>query len=306
MARKTGFKGANASTAVVEADGLGWLDTGKGYTIALDGDRLVCRNKAGKRLTSVPRDVREGEVAEHLLAVREWLEDHERECRQTVEGWMLRSLPVPRAALQAVWPDVAWRAPLENAIVAPPGGGDAAGFFRGVDPKRGVGVVNLDGETVWLDSTELAIPHPILVPELDDLRALATELNLKQELSQLFRETHRKAPDADAARTNVTDYAGGEFKQLVHALGKCRSLGFRVQGGFAACRVWEGGRTIEARHWIHGDGPDEPAVTGELFWVDDRERTLKLGELGPVAYSEGVRMASAIHAARVIDKTEEA
>ena len=42
------------------------------------------------------------------------------------------------------------------------------------------------------------------------------------------------------------------------------------------------------------------------MWVDDRERTLKVAEVGPVAYSEGARMASAIYAARAIEeKTEE-
>ncbi len=316
MAKKAGSKGAPTSggASVVEAgashtahhaDDLAWVDAGKGYSLALDGDKLVCRNKAGKRLSSVPKEVRDGEAAEHLLALREWLDDHERECRQTVEAWMLRSLPVPRAALQAVWPDEAWRAPLENAVVARSLGDGSAGFLRGADPARGVGLVDLDGETTWLDSTEVVIPHPILLPDLDDLRALATELSLTQALSQLFRETHRKPADMDPARTSVTEHAGGQFKQLVHALGKCRSLGFRVQGGFALCRVWEAGRTVEARYWLHGDSPEEPAETGELFWVDDRERTLKLGEVGPVAYSEGVRMASSIYAARVIEKDEE-
>lgn len=305
MAKKAVSKAAAATAVATEADGLAWVDAGKGYTIALEGGKLVCRNKAGKRLSSVPKEVKETEAAENLLALREWLDDHERECRQTVEAWMLRSLPVPRAVLQSVWQDVAWRTPLENAIVARPGDTDSAGFFKGVDPKRGIGVVNLDGETVWLDTVEVAIPHPILLAELDDFRALATELSLTQELSQLFRETFRQAKGADATRTSVTEYSGGEFKQLVHALGKCRSLGFRVQGGFATCRVLEGGRTVEARYWIHGDSPEEQAETGELFWVDDRERTLKLGDVGPVAYSEGVRMASSIYAARVIEKSEE-
>lgn len=286
-------------------DGVRWLDAGKGYSLAFDGDRLVCRNKAGKRLSSVPKEIKEGEVAERLLALREWLDDHERECASTVETWLLRSLPVPRAVLQAVWPDSAWRALLQDAIVAPAGDLDRAGFFKGVDPAKGVGVVDLDGETRWLDAGEVSLPHPILLPALDDWRALATELSVKQGLSQLFRETFRPDPAADAGRTSVSDFSGGQFEQLVHAMGKCRSLGFRVQGGFATCRSWEQGRTVEARFWIHGDSPEDEAETGDLVWVDDRERALKVADVGPVAYSEGVRMASAIYAARKLEKNGE-
>lgn len=301
MATQAGRKSQTA-----EGDGLAWVEAGKGYGLALEGGKLVCRNKAGKRMASVPKEVREGEVAERLLAVVEWLEDHERECRSAVEGWMLRGLPVPRGVLQAIWPDTAWRGLLQDAVVAPLDQPGRAGFLKGVDPARGVGVVDLDGETAWLDADEVTLPHPILLEALDDWRALATELQLSQGLSQLFRETFRPAADADPTRTSVGDFAGGRFEQLVHALGKCRSLGFRIQGGFATCRVWEAGRTVEARLWLQGDSPEDEAETGDLVWVDDRERTLKVAEVGPVAYSEGARMASAIYAARAIEeKTEE-
>jgi hypothetical protein len=69
------------------------------------------------------------------------------------------SLPVPRAVLQAVWPDPAWRAVVEDAVVYPEGGDLLdAGFFKGVDPARGVGVVTLDGESRWLDAPALLLP----------------------------------------------------------------------------------------------------------------------------------------------------
>ena len=69
--------------------------------------------------------------------------------------------------------------------------------------------------------------------------------------------------------------------------------------------VWEGGELIEARYWIGSDSPVAEAVTGDLVWVDVTTSTpLPLKRVGPVAYSEGVRMASAIYAARAADQSE--
>ena len=49
-----------------------------------------------------------------------------------------------------------------------------------------------------------------------------------------------------------------------------------------------------------GDSYDE-VYTGELLWVDAEENPLGLTEIGPVAYSEGVLMASSIYAGRKQD-----
>jgi hypothetical protein len=45
--------------------------------------------------------------------------------------------------------------------------------------------------------------------------------------------------------------------------------------------------------------------TDLLVWVDDKDRTVKLGDVGPVAYSEGMRMAGAVYAGRVVPKEGE-
>jgi hypothetical protein len=285
----------------------GWIEAGKGYQLALDGGKLVVRNDKGKRLASVPKEIKAGEVAEQLEALRDWLAEHDRECAATVETWMLRSLPVPRAVLEAVWDDPAWRTPLENAVVvAARDDGEPdhgrAGLFRGVDAKRGVGVVDLDGETAWLAAERVAIPHPILIPELEAWRELVTQLGVQQGISQLHREIHAKTPGLTGA--GIDAFENGTFAMLVHAIGKARGLGYKVSGGFATCRVWDGGRASEARYWIGADRPDAEAHTGQLAWVDDRERVLPLPSVGPVAFSEGMRMASAIYAARVVDKPE--
>jgi hypothetical protein len=298
----------SAPPVAVDDSGLGWIDAGNGYAITLDDGKLAARNDKGKRLSSVPKEIKDGDAADQLEALRDWLVEHERECIATVDLWMLRSLSVPRSVLQVVWEDTAWRKPLENAVIVAvkaDGGHDhaKAGLFRGVDPKKGVGVVDLDGETAWLETDRVAIPHPILIPDLDAWRELIGQLNVTQGIAQLHRETHVKSPEHAIAQT-IDAYEDGKFAMLMHAVGKARQLGYKVRGGFATCKTWDAGAVHEARYWIGSDSPDSETYTGALTWVDGRERSLKVADVGPVAFSEGMRMASSIYAARVVEKTE--
>ena len=295
-------KTKKTSAAVPPDPEPGWIDAGKGYSLALRDGKLVCRNAGGQVLATVPRAVREGEAGERLAAAVEWLETHARECAATVEAWMLRAQPAPRRALEEAWDDPAWRKALHNAVVVPAGArGDAApGFFRGVDRARGLGAVNLDGETVWTDAPAVVFVHPIALADLDDFRSMAVELSLNQGIHQLFRETFRKPADLDPEATSVGDFRGGHFAQLNHALSLCRRLGYRVAGGSAVTRVWEGGRASEARFWIGADDPMADTTTDALEWVEARGRALRVSEVGPVAFSEGMRMASAIYAGRAV------
>ncbi len=299
-----------AKPAAAAESSEGWIDAGGGYELTLANGKLVAR-KDGKRLASVPKPVRAGPAADQLDSLSDWLDEHDRDCIATVDTWMLRSLPVPRSVLEAVWDDPSWRRPLDNAVVVPIDANGAAdpargGLFRGVDRKRGVGVVDLDGETSWLDTDRIAIPHPILIPELDAWRELVTQLAVTQGIAQLHRETHVKTP---AERTgdalSITRFEDGKFAMLMHALGKSRALGYKVRGGYAVCTAWDAGATSEARYWVGADAPDSETYTGSLGWVDGKARAIKLAEVGPIAFSEGMRMASAIYAARVVDKPAE-
>lgn len=294
-----------ASAPTASIDEPGWIDAGDGYRLALRDGKLVCRNPKGQQLASVPKDVKAGAVATELLEVRDWLAAHARECVAQVENWMLRSLPTPRDVLASVWPDRAWRTALENAVVVPADDHSRAGFFRGVDPKRGIGVVNLDGETVWIDAATVTLPHPILLSELDDFRALAAELKLSQGIAQLFRETFAKPKTLVAGETAIKDFRSGKFAALQHALGVAKKHGFRVSGGNAVARVWQEGRVYEARYWIGSEDPQAETWTDELVWVDERERAMPIADVHPVAFSEGMRMASTIYAARVIEKEQQ-
>jgi hypothetical protein len=304
---KTGSAGATTTNEASGGAAGEWIDAGGGYALAIDAGKIVCRNAAGKTLASVPKPVKEGEAFEGLEQLLEHLETHERTCRETVETWMLRSLPAPRAVVESVWIDPAWRAPLENVVVrASDGRREIVGFLKAAEVARGVGVVTLDGETEWISARSIALPHPILLAELEDLRGLATELGFTQGISQLFRETFVRGAAHPADATQVRDYADAKFAMLTHALGKAKSLGYRVRGGFARCAVWEAGRLVEGRFWLGADSPDVETYTGDLLFVDESERVLKLADVGPVAFSEGMRMASSIHAARVIEEKTDA
>jgi hypothetical protein len=244
-----------------------------------------------------PTIVRSIDVLDKDLS--EWLRRHERECAENVETWMVRSLPVPAGVLVECWPDPAWRRALENVVVAD---GDLTGFLRCAARERGVGVVTADGETAWSRAQALLVPHPVLIDELDDFRDFATELHVDQTVPQLYRETWARPPEPAGDR--VEDFAGGRFAQLGQATGRCRALGYAVSGGSAVTRVWEAARLVEARYWIGSESPDVPATTGELVWVAAGGRRLELREVGPVAYSEGMRMAALVYAGRAAEEDE--
>ncbi len=258
-------------------------------------------------LKSIPKRVRDSAAADRLRALLDWLARHEAECHATVERWMLGSMPVPAAVLVAVWPDSAWRGPLEHAVIVPAGGDSVPGagtdgqpgFLRGVDADGRLGVVDLDGETRWLAAATVTIPHPVLLDDLDELRDFAVELGVEQGVQQLFREVSRKPPELDPAERRLSDFGGARFPELRHAFGRASELGFQVRGGYAVCRTFDGGAMVEARYCLGADDPSWEAWTGDLVWVDGQDRQLSFGQVGPVAWSEGVRMASLIHAGGV-------
>lgn len=96
----------------------------------------------------------------------------------------------------------------------------------------------------------------------------------------------------------IDSYSGGEFGMLSHAIGLAKRLGFRVAGGAAVCRVLERGRFVEARYDIGDGDPMYETTTGSLAWVDDKQRPIPVLDVPPVAFSEGMRMASLISSSR--------
>jgi hypothetical protein len=205
-------------------DGMVWLAATDDYQVTLRAGTIVARNPKGKELRSLPPALKEDPAVLQLRALTEWLDRHEAQVREQVDRWMVRSLPVPVALLAQVWADDVWRAALTDLVVGVLDGGggfdpERAGFLRDVTAD-GIGVVNLDGDTVRLPAVRVTVPHPVRLPDLADLREFAADLGVTQSVDQLFRETWARGPAVDPAATSVDTYSGGSFAQLRHLMAR--------------------------------------------------------------------------------------
>jgi len=282
---------------------MSWLTTAGGYQVSLVSGQVVARNAKGKELKAVPPALKDDPTVFGLRQLNEWLTRHEAQVRDQVDRWMVRSLPVPAALLTRIWADEVWRTALTDLVVVLDG---ETGFLRDATAD-GIGLVNLDGETVRVPTDTVMVPHPVRLEDLDDLREFAADLGVRQSVDQLFRQTWVRPDELDPAATGVSDYAGGTFKELRHLTARASGLGHPVRGGYAVCRVFEDGGTIEARTWVGADDPYSETQTGDLVFVRPDGAAVALREVGPVAWSEGMRMAAALYAGRVVeDTTEEA
>jgi hypothetical protein len=165
-------------------------------------------------------------------------------------------------------------------------------------------VVNLDGESVWLDPARVALPHPVLLEELDDLREFATELALSQGTPQLYREVWVKPADEAARLAALGQYAGARYEELRHLTARASNHGYRVRGGSAVCQVWEGGGQVAASVWLGDYDPWSEAETGPVEFTTAAGASVPLADVGPVAWSEGLRMAATLYAGRSMTKEE--
>lgn len=286
---------------------MGWVPAGADYEVSVDHGKVVARTVGGKPLKSLPKAVKDDEAVAGLRQLVEWLRRHEASCRAEVERWMIRSLPVPSGVVAQVWADEAWRAVLQDVVVVPvTAGGDwevaAAGLLRDADEAKGLGVVDLDGESARITAGSVAIPHPVRLPDLDDLREFAADLGVEQGMLQLFREVWRKPAGEAEQRRELGRYAGARFKELRHVQSRAATSGYRVQGGTAVCRLWEEGATVEASVWIGDGDPSYETETSELTFTDAAGQAVAPGDVPPVAWSEGMRMAAALHAGRAVDE----
>ncbi|EGX55963.1 hypothetical protein SZN_30227 [Streptomyces zinciresistens K42] len=284
---------------------MGWLSAGDGYEVALVEGRVAARatagRAAGRQLKSLPKAVREHPEVDRLRRLAEWLDRHAAACVTQVDTWMVSSLPVPTGLLARVWPDEAWQSALRDLVVV---GEDPQepGFLRDATDGGELRLVNLDGETVRLSPATVTLPHPVLLPDLEDLREFAAELGVTQRVEQIHRATWLRPEGLAEKATEVREFAGGSYDSRFALAARATALGYRVSGGYASCRVRDAGRGVEASVWIGEPYWDGDTETGALSWSDENGRTLRAVEVGPVAWSEGMRMAAALHAGRTVEE----
>ncbi|MCI4066826.1 DUF4132 domain-containing protein [Micromonospora sp. R77] len=277
---------------------MGWLAVGESYEISLVDGKVAARSAGpratGRPLKTLPKVLRDAPEVDRLRQLAQWLDRHAQECLNRVNTWVVSSLPVPTGLLTRVWPDPAWQDALRDLVVC---GDDPAepGFLRDVTETGDLRVVNLDGETVRLSPASATLPHPVRLPHLADLREFAEQLEITQRVEQLHRGTWGRPADLRDRETTVTDFRGTAVPSRLAA--RAATLGFRVSGSRVTCRVWEDGRTIEAAIWFDEGYWDSEATLGALSWSVVDGPTLRLVQVGPVAWSEGMRMATALSGA---------
>ncbi|MGV9382991.1 DUF4132 domain-containing protein [Nonomuraea sp. NPDC003707] len=288
---------------------MGWLAAGDGYEVALIEGRVAARatsgRSAGRQLKSLPKALRDHPEVDRLRRFAEWLDRHAAACVAQADLWMVSSLPVPTGLLARVWPDEAWQSALRDLAVVGDDP-DEVGFLRDATETGELRVVNLDGETVRLSPRTVTLPHPVLLPDLDDLREFAAELGVVQKVEQIHRATWRKPADLDVRATTVTEFSGGTYDSRFGLAARATTLGYRVTGGYATCRVRDAGAITEASVWIGEPYWEDEVSTGGLTWQDLDGRALPLREVGPVAWSEGMRMAAALYAGRKVEEGKDA
>lgn len=280
---------------------MGWVAAGEGYEISLVDGKVTARSASGRVLKALPRALRDHPEVERLRRLAEWLDRHAAECVAKADTWMVSSLPVPTRLIVRVWPDEAWQKALRDLVLVGDDP-DEPGFLRDVTESGELRVVNLDGETVKMAPTAVTFPHPVLLPDLDELRRFAAELGIIQQVEQIYRATWVKPPaeELPPGAVSVGEFAGAAYPSRFRIAARAESLGYRVSGGYAACRVREGVRTVEATVWIGEPYWDGGVETGDLTWQDERNRRVPLRDVGAVAWSEGMRMAAALHAGRTV------
>nr|BFD87562.1 DUF4132 domain-containing protein [Streptomyces sp. Xyl84] len=278
---------------------MGWLAAGEDHEIALVGGRVVARSASGPsaavRSQTLPAELRDRPEVIELQRLAEWLDRHAAACAAQVDTWMVSSLPVPTILLAQVWPDEAWRAALRDLVVAGELPGDI-GFLRDVHASGTLRLETADGASVHLCARTVTVPHPVLLPDLEALRARAAEVGAVQGVEQLRRAVWRKPEVLDPGARAVTEFADAEYSSWFRLSARATALGYKVTGQYATDRIREAGRTLTASVAIGDPYTEEKAWTRGLTWGLCPGDGIPWAEVGPVAWSEGMRMAAALHA----------
>lgn len=280
-----------------------WIAAGD-YSLVLVGDTILARNSKGRVLKTVPAKAKKTPEFDKLNNLRVYLEQHKKNCHNDVITWFLKGLPVPVRVISVVWPDPMWRGCLENLVVRVVGTG-AEGLLRAAD-EQNLHLVDLDGENITVavdDSESVVFPHPAIISDITDWREFASELGIAQGIDQLFRDIYVKPTDVDGYRKAVRAYTNAEYDMGQTLVGRSRSGGFAANFQGVSLIVVEDGKEIQANLEVECWYPTDKAYLDELSFSHNGKQ-LRFDEIGPIAWSEGIRMAEYVYAGRTAETKE--
>ncbi|MGP6173265.1 hypothetical protein [Corynebacterium sp. A21] len=127
---------------------------------------------------------------------------------------------------------------------------------------------------------------------------------MNQGLDQLFRETTAKPADEQGQQDAVNAYSEGTYQVAGHLIGRARGAGFAASLNEVSVKVQEGEQTVTVSLEADAYDPGEEARLGRLFFSIEGS-SLPPAEVGPIAWSEGIRMAEYIWAGRTIEEEKE-
>ncbi len=117
-------------------------------------------------------------------------------------------------------------------------------------------------ESVRLTSEQVAIPHPVRLPDLDDLREFAADLGVAQGTLQTVPRDLAQAGRSGRAGANCTRTPAAGTPNCGTSPAGRPSFGYPVRGGYVTNRIWEDGRVLAAAVWA---GAEDPSVETETW-----------------------------------------
>lgn len=198
---------------------------------------------------------------------------------------------------------------LADAVVEHDG---SVGLLRAAGDD-GLSLVDLDGETVTVpvdDATVVSLPHPVLMAELADWREFSVELGVRRGFDQLFRDTYAKPADEAGRRAAMEKYRDVKYGRANALVGRSRGGGFSidfpegVNGIYVDVTEDVGGQRVETTATLGiAEDYEGGATMWELYFFRDGH-LVKSADVGPVTWSEGVRMAEFVYGGRTIETEE--
>ncbi|WJZ02565.1 DUF4132 domain-containing protein [Corynebacterium freiburgense] len=273
-----------------------WIPAGD-YSLKITDGKIIARNAKGRVLKTLPAKAKKTPEFEKVSALHVYLQQHEVQCLDTLRDWFIKSLPIPTKLITAVWVDPSWQKFLRDLVVSTDTG--LIGLLRDASDNA-IQIIDLDGETATVSIEEsklLSIPHPAILQDLEEWQEFAIELGVHQGIDQLFRDLYTKPDDEDTLKKQLAKYEGFEYEKAGALLGRSRNAGFQATLEYISLSILESGIETTIQLDVYAWYPDEEAEINGVRFLRDGDY-IKPSEVGPITWSEALRMCEFIYSGR--------